>query len=426
MDISNLYDFFLASQGVSTDTRTLEPEQMYFALQGANFDGNRYAKQALRKGASLAVVDDPKMQDERIIVVDDSLATLQELARFHRKQFNCPFIGLTGSNGKTTSKELLVSVLEQRFKVGATKGNLNNHIGVPLTILSLERDIELAVIEMGANHQGEIAALSAIAQPDHGFITNYGKAHLEGFGGVEGVIKGKSELYDFLRGAEKTAWVHGGDSVQLERSQGIKRFTYGEAQSNDYVVKPLGPDPQGLVGIVFQDQEMPSNLSGAYNYTNLAVAAALGAYFGLTTEEIRKGIAAYAPRNNRSQFDRTGSNFILRDYYNANPSSMHAAIESFAGIERESKWVILGDMFEMGEAEAAEHQAVVQKLMLYPWEKVVLIGKAFAETEELPEALRFPTTDDAARWCSELRPTNKTVLIKGSRGMALEQIADLL
>ena len=428
MDIPALYQLFLESTGVSTDTRKIQPGNLYFALKGDNFDGNAFAEKALKSGADYAVVDDLKFKssgDKRFIFVENALEALQQLALHHRKQFRIPVIGLTGSNGKTTSKELLAAALRPRYKVGFTQGNLNNHIGVPLTLLNLTNDREIAIIEMGANHQKEIEFLSSICLPDHGFITNYGKAHLEGFGGVQGIIKGKSELYANLRERGKTAWINCVDEEQKKQSQGIAtRYYFGDCEDADYPVQKLPATDEGMVRVRFEGLEVTTQLTGDYNFSNIAVAVAIARYFGVADHLIKEGLEAYEPANNRSQVATAGSNVIYKDYYNANPDSMQAAIENFAKVKAQAKWVILGDMFELGEESAHEHQLIADMLAQYAFEKVILVGKAFQKVSL--NCTKVATTEEAWAIIRELKPEHKTMLIKGSRGMTLEKVAEEL
>jgi UDP-N-acetylmuramoyl-tripeptide--D-alanyl-D-alanine ligase len=424
MDISKLYQLYLNSTGVTTDTRTLKKGQLYFALTGENFNGNLYAQKALDNGASAAVVDDKTLAGDAFFQVSSSLEALQALARYHRAKLKYPIIGLTGSNGKTTSKELLVAVLKQKFRVGFTKGNFNNHIGVPLTLLSFSKNLEMGVVEMGANHQKEIAFLCGISQPDFGFITNYGKAHLEGFGGVEGIIKGKSELYDYLREADKTAVVNQADVLQMEKSAGIKRFTFGDDPNADYPIEPLGLNDAGCVKVSFNALAVQSNLTGAYNFSNVAVAIALGEYFKIANADIAQGIENYHPDNNRSQLAKTNYNSLIKDYYNANPSSMEAAIENFQLLKAANKWAILADMFELGEDAPKEHQAIATLCQEQDFEQVILVGENFALCHG--SHISLSTTADLVKWLKENRPRGKSILLKGSRGMALEKALDFL
>jgi UDP-N-acetylmuramoyl-tripeptide--D-alanyl-D-alanine ligase len=425
--LPSLYELFLRAQGISTDTRQLKPGALFIALEGENFDGNQFLEQALDKGALAAIGSEKRPDLQAYHQVPNPLETLQELARLHRRQLNIPVIGLTGSNGKTTSKELLVSTLQQKFQVGATQGNLNNHIGVPLTLLNLPKEAEVAVIEMGANHQKEIAFLSRIARPDHGFITNYGKAHLEGFGGVEGIVKGKSELYDFLAESHGTAWVNREDQRQMEKSQIVsQRYFYGDHPQAHYPLKRLGTNERGQLKVIFEGLEIQASLTGSYNFSNLAVAAALSRHLGLSPPQIKQGLEEYRPQNNRSQLEEVGSNLLYRDYYNANPDSMEGALESLALLAHPQKWVVLGDMFELGAETHQEHQAIAEQLKKCSLEQIILVGEAFAQTTPPPGTRQFATTEEAVHFMEKAQPQNKLILIKGSRGMHLEDVAAVL
>ena len=426
MDISELHQIFLGSKGVSTDTRSLEKGQLYFALKGPSFDGNQYCQQALAKGASHCIIDDPLAQVEsKTILVEDVLRSLQELALFHRKTLNIPLIAHTGSNGKTTTKELLVAALKEKYQVAYNKGNLNNHIGVPLSILSIKPSDEIAVIEMGANAQKEIAFLSSISLPDVGFITNYGKAHLEGFGGMAGVIKGKSELFDYLRKNGKKTLVNLHDPIQMEKSKGTDQISFGSIEQADYIIEANQEDGNHI-SAKFSGLVIQSNLSGKYNFSNLSIAISLASFFGLSAKEIKRGIESYYPSNNRSQLDNGKNNKLLRDYYNANPSSMEASLTNFASLKSDdsSKWVILGDMFELGEYSPSEHQKIADLALSLGFQKVLLVGQAFYNT--VSPALRFLSTADALLYLEEENIKGKLILIKGSRGMQLEKAADIL
>lgn len=424
MTTPELYELYLKASGVSTDTRQVKKGELFFALRGENFNANEFASEALKAGAIAAVIDDDRFSQEGTILVHDSLEALQDLARHHRKQLPYPIIGLTGSNGKTTSKELLVAALSEKYKTGYTKGNLNNHIGVPLTVLNLPADAEIAVIEMGANHQKEIEFLSEISRPNHGFITNFGKAHLEGFGGIEGIIKGKSELYENLRENNNTAWYNIEDPLQEEKSKGIKRFSFGASERANYPVFPVLKPNSPFLSVQFKQVTITSKLTGAYNFGNIACAVALASYFGLKPEEIKTGIEKYVPSNNRSQIAETGRNTLLRDYYNANPSSMQAALENFNGLAGSGKWVILGDMFELGEDSEKEHQAVADLCDAFNFEEVILVGSHFQKATA--KARKVGTTKDAVALMQKLKPSGKFILIKGSRGMQLEKVAEHL
>lgn len=426
MNIESLYRIFLESDGICTDTRKITPNCLFFALKGENFNGNKFAYEALQQGARLVVVDEEQYHKstEGTFLVSDTLTALQELATHHRNKISTTIIGLTGSNGKTTTKELINAVLSQGFKTVATKGNLNNHIGVPLTILSMDYKTEIGIVEMGANHLGEIKMLSEIARPDYGYITNFGKAHLEGFGSLEGVVKGKTELYSFLRNYNKKVFVNAADFKQMENSTQMDRITFG-TENSDFPIELL--DSRKKLAIKFQNKIVHSNLVGAYNFGNIAAAIAMGAYFKIPMKNIKKGIENYNPTNNRSQIIKKGSNLILMDAYNANPTSMMAALENFKQTEGNNKILFLGDMFELGPDSASEHQNIVDYLTESDFEKAILIGENFYGTKvKSPYILKLKTFDEAKIEISNRPPLSANILIKASRGMALERILDLL
>ncbi len=424
MSTTELYKIFLSSTGVSTDTRAIKPGNTYFALRGDNFDGNKFASDAIAAGASSAVIDDETYASAKTILVDNVLETLQELSKHHRKQLTIPVIGLTGSNGKTTSKELIAAALAEKYKVAFTKGNLNNHIGVPLTLLSITSQDEIAIVEIGANHQKEIEFLSSLCQPDYGYITNFGKAHLEGFGGVEGVIKGKSELYDFLRENNRKAFVNIDDPKQIEKSAGLNTITFGTDSGANYKIE-LVDNTADAIAVYFENQTIKTNLTGNYNFSNIGAAIAMAKYFDVPIEAIKKGIESYYPQNNRSQVQKTSKNLLVVDTYNANPSSMEQALLNFSSFPGKGKWVILGDMFEMGEYEAEEHQKIAQLAIGQGFEKTILVGKAFAKTATANAQL-FETTDELLNYLKTEAPENKTILLKGSRGMRMERAIEFL
>ena len=418
MSIAELYQLYTQNYLVDTDTRSIRQGTLFFALKGANFNGNTFADKALESGASYAVIDEAEYKtSDRTILVDDVLQTLQELANYHRNQLDIPFIGLTGSNGKTTTKELIHAVLETQFKTSATSGNYNNHIGVPLTLLAIQPDTEMAVVEMGANHQKEIAFLSSICEPNFGYITNFGKAHLEGFGGVEGVIKGKSELYDFLRSNGKTVFVNPEDTIQVAKTTDIDSIPFHEDMS--FVTD------QPFVQLKVDDVLIQSHLVGEYNYNNIAVAVTIGKHFGISLENIKSAIENYVPKNNRSEILKKGSNTIILDAYNANPSSMEVALKSFAKAEGEHKVVILGDMFELGEDSAKEHQAIADLTIALGFNQSYFIGEHFAQIKTSGQ--QFSTFEDFAEFMkANTTLSDASILIKGSRGMKLERTLELL
>lgn len=395
---------------------------LFFALSGDNFDGNTFAPQALKKGAIAVVVDNPEYEKQNCILVEDALTALQNLARHHRKTLQTPVIALTGSNGKTTTKELIASVLAEKYEVMATQGNLNNHIGVPLSLLKLKKTTERAVIEMGANHQGEIAALCKIAQPDYGLITNFGKAHLEGFGGIEGVIKGKSELYNFVKSHNGKLFVNADDAVQMEKSAEIERFEFGEKPEAEVKVKFKRADP--FVVMEYRGQPIESQLIGNYNAANIASAVAIGDYFQVPADGIKKAIENYRPVNNRSQIIENDDQKIILDAYNANPTSVKAALENLDQMTATAKTVILGDMFEIGEDALQEHQQIVDQLESMNLKHAFVCGEDFVKTRS-EKVQKFKTTNALRRYLqTEEVPEKGLFLIKGSRGMAMEDVLE--
>lgn len=424
MTIPKLHKAFLSATGVSTDTRAIQESDIYFALKGDNFDGNKFAKQAIDSGASLAVIDDPQFQTDQTVLVEDVLSTLQQLSSYHRDQLTIPVIGLTGSNGKTTTKELIAAALASKYKVSFTKGNLNNHIGVPLTLLSIKPEHEIAVVEMGANHQKEVEFLCSLCKPDFGYITNFGKAHLEGFGGIEGVIKGKTELYNFLRKNGKKVFINADDPIQMEKSEGIASFTFGQHEGADVLIQQKETDGSEL-DVAYQNVSIYSNLTGTYNFPNISAAIAIAKHFDVSPEQIKSGLENYFPTNNRSQVSKTSSNTLIVDTYNANPSSMEAALKNMTAYSGEHKWVILGDMFELGDFEKEEHQRISDFAQAQNFEKVILVGKAFTACDAL-DATQFETTSDLLVWLESNPVKGKTILLKGSRGMAIERAIPLL
>lgn len=400
---------------------------VFFALKGENFDGNAYAGQALRQGASLAVVDDPAYRGQKgCFVVEDVLETLQQLATLYRKSLKATVIGITGTNGKTTTKELVTAVLGRKYACRATKGNLNNHIGVPLTILSLPGEIEFAIIEMGANHRGEIAALSAIADPGYGIITNVGKAHLEGFGSFEGVVAAKTELYAHLRGNGGKAFINGGNEILLSKAGNLEKILYGETGNDVWgSVQQSGPTMKLNCFIGKEEVDVNTNLVGAYNLENVMAAACIGHYFGVETESIKAAIEEYMPVNNRSQVMMTPKNTLIMDAYNANPSSMEVAIANFAEGDYENKVLILGEMLELGKDSDAEHRKLVENVQRLGFSEVYLVGKSFdgIDPGDIPV---FLSTDKLIESMLKMPLAGKTILIKGSRGNQLERIINYL
>ncbi|MBK0379924.1 UDP-N-acetylmuramoyl-tripeptide--D-alanyl-D-alanine ligase [Mucilaginibacter segetis] len=441
--IEHIYSLYLKHPDICTDTRKITRNCLFFALKGENFDANTFAKQAIEQGAAYTIVDNPAFaEDKRYILVDDVLTALQKLAIYHRRQLNIPVIGLTGTNGKTTTKELINAVLSQSFNTLATQGNLNNHIGVPLTILKINNGHQMAVIEMGANHQHEIELLCTIAQPTHGLITNVGKAHLEGFGGVEGVKKGKGELYDYLSkaGDERVAFINADDNTLAEMQQQRKLANivyYGKSNDPKNLINGKLLENSPLLKLVWNanhtetdTHEVATQLTGTYNLDNILAAICIGCYFKISPEAINKGIADYQPKNNRSQITHTATNTLICDYYNANPSSMAVAIENLDKIYADKKILILGDMFEMGSEAAIEHVNIIEKAFQANVDERIFIGKAFESVRytikgEGKEAQFYATAEDAITALKARPVMNATILIKGSRGMALEKLVEL-
>ena len=422
--LQELYQRFLQCKGVSTDSRSVKEGDIFFALQGENFDGNAYAKAALDNGASYAVIDNKASKiDERCMLVDNSLVALQQLATHHRKQFNGPLIGLTGSNGKTTTKELISKVLSKKFNVLATSGNLNNHIGVPLTLLKIHKDTEIAVIEMGANHIGEIAALCKIAMPTHGLVTNIGKAHLEGFGGFEGVLKAKTELYSYLGNKEGSVFVNADDPLLMKKSADLNKITYGSDDHARVRVKISKSKP--VLELKWKKQLIKSNLYGSYNFQNIAAAICIGNTFEVEEEAIVDAISDYTPDNSRSQLIKTNSNTIYLDAYNANPTSMQLALENFIELESGNKYLILGDMLELGNVAAEEHDKLVN-FARSQFEHIILIGPEMEKAGRNHQLIVFPDTVSAGQHLKEHPIRNADILIKGSRGIAMEQLLKYL
>jgi UDP-N-acetylmuramoyl-tripeptide--D-alanyl-D-alanine ligase len=429
MMIEQLYDVYTKHPNVQTDTRKLRKGDIYFALKGENFNGNKFVKEALDKGAAYCVIDEQAFAVEgKTFLVENVLDTLQQLARHHRKQFlqnNIPFIAITGSNGKTTTKELAHAVLSSQYKTYTTEGNLNNHIGVPLTILKIRNDAEFAVIEMGANHLGEIASYCKVAQPTHGLITNCGKAHLEGFGSEEGVKKGKGELFDYLRANSGTAFIMNDYDYLQEMSKGIKEVyrygtTEGDVTGRTKVSQPfLSVEfEKGISGVV------QTQLVGDYNLPNVLAAAAIGHYFKSGFENIKASIESYLPSNSRSQLIEKNGNKIILDAYNANPSSMKLAIDNFALMKEENKILTLGAMAELGAGSISEHEMILEQIGNHKWKDVILVGGDFLKIKNPWHS--FPTADEAGKWLALQNYKNSALLIKGSRSAQMERILNYL
>jgi len=423
-DIFELYQHFLKHPHISTDSRADIENTIFFALKGDNFNGNLFAETALKNGAILAVIDDKNFdKGDQYFLVEDALTALQDIARHHRKQNPIPVIGITGSNGKTTTKELVASVLQTTYNISYTQGNLNNHIGVPLSLLQIKNSTDLTIIEMGANHIGEINQLCEIAQPDIGIITNIGKAHIEGFGSFEGVIKAKSELYKFIQSKQAEVIVNGDDELLMQLSDELNRFTYGISNA-DLEAKLLSSTPFLSIKWSFKRQEFVcrTQLYGQYNFYNILAAIAVGLRFDISPDKINQAIELYKPDNNRSQQLKTESNQIILDAYNANPVSMKEAILSFKEFNPENPWLILGDMFELGHISLNEHQLVIDLLKKESFKKVLLVGNDFYQLKNTHSFISFETTEEAMDYLAENTVRNASILIKGSRGMQLESL----
>lgn len=427
MTISELYQLYIHHPQITTDSRNCPKGSLFFALRGDKFDGNKYAEQALSIGAAYAVIDNPEYYiGERTILVESSLKALQQLAYHHRKMLNIPVIGITGTNGKTTTKELIAAVLSSKFNLLYTEGNLNNQIGVPLTLLRLNHDHEMAVIEMGASHPGDIAELAAIAMPNYGIITNVGRAHLEGFGSFEAIVKTKGELYDFLRKVKGVVFIKKEDQLLQNIARGLEQVSYGEdetafasghvVENNPFLV--FNWKQQGKIHVV------ETHLIGDYNLDNLLAAVAIGRYFKIPAEKISRAIAAYEPTNKRSQLIQTGNNTLIVDAYNANPSSMKAALDNFNALNVSPKALILGNMFELGETAEAEHAGIVNLIDNGKYDKVFLCGELFSETGKAHQT--FPATADLIGFLKANPLKGYHILIKGSRSMEMEKVIELL
>lgn len=423
MNAAYFYPLFLKAGKVTIDSRKVEKNDIFFAFSGENFNAAKSAEEAISKGALAVIVEDKNFenQERNIFFVHSTLAFLQELASYHRNHIKIPVIALTGSNGKTTTKEIIHAVLSQKYKVQYTFGNLNNHIGVPLTLLSIKPEHEMAVVEMGANHQKEIELLCKIAQPNYGYITNFGKAHLEGFGGFEGVIKGKSELYDYLKTAEQTILVNENDPIQTEKTADYSpKITFGK-ENSDYYFEEFSKDH--FVGLSFKEDKAQSKLTGSYNFTNLCAAASLGFHFGLNFNQIKTAIENYTPTNMRSQIlERNGKTFVL-DTYNANPSSMAESLRNFSRFEG-SKTIIIGDMLELGEESDVEHQNILDLAESLGFDEIITVGKYFKKVNEHFES--YENSEELSQVLKDRKIESKNILLKASRGIALEKVLEFI
>lgn len=429
MNIKKLHTIFLDHPVITTDSRNIPANSIFFALKGETFNGNKFAGQAIANGAAFSVIDEPEYaSSEKFIVVEDVLLCLQKLARYHRDQLGLPIIGITGTNGKTTTKELVAAVLSQKFKVNFTQGNLNNHIGVPLTLLSMSKETEIGVVEMGANHQGEIDQLCQIANPDFGIITNIGKAHLEGFGSFEGVIRTKSELYNFLKEKNGKCFINTDNLLLMKQATGLEQITYGNSTSNFMPGELASTSNHLVVKALFASGwlYLKSKLVGDYNFENLLAAACIGKYFEIDPLKIQEALAAYNPSNNRSQLIKTDKNTIIMDAYNANPTSMMASLINFAKIKNDQKCLILGDMLELGETSEIEHQNIVDYIEDQIFDEVFLVGPIFQNTKSRTQKKKFEQVELLSNYLKTQPIENKFILIKGSRGIHLEKILEML
>ena len=427
MSIPELYTIFEQYPSVQTDTRKLQKGDLFFALKGANFNGNLYAQKALELGASYCIIDEKlDFEDQRLIQVDDVLTALQQLAKYHRQQFSIPFIAITGSNGKTTTKELIHAVLSSTYKTYTTEGNLNNHIGIPLTILKIKKDAEMAVIEIGANHQKEIESYCEYALPTHGLITNCGKAHLEGFGGEEGVKKGKGELFDFLKNNKGTVFIYKDYDYLQEMSKGAAQIiSYGSLDLDADFVGSIADDKCFLEVEIKRGAQpgiIKTQLVGGYNLPNVLAAVCIGKTFNVPDNNIKSALENYVPSNSRSQLIQKDSNSIILDAYNANPSSMKLAIENFASMPGENKILMIGGMMELGEESEKEHLSIIELINLYEWKHVVLVGEQFRNMHG--NFHFFSKSVEARDWFEQNQFNNVSVLIKGSRSMQMEKVLE--
>ncbi len=425
-----LYELFKESGGITTDSRTVKQGDIFFALWGESYNGNEFAAEALAKGARYAVIDDPLFETEKTILVDDCLFELQALASHYRKVLNIPVFAITGTNGKTTTKELLAAIMAKKLRVHYTAGNLNNHIGVPLTILSAPADTEMLIIEMGANHIGEIRTLCLIARPEYGMITNIGTAHIEGFGSFDGVVKAKTELYEHLRKVNGIALYNDKNPLLVEKIFRIlnRAVPISDPTGIELIVKQMPSDLNLKVSVTYQHHswQLNTNLFGSYNIENVKAAIAAGLFFGVEMSAITEAVENYQPSNNRSQLKVTGSNTLICDSYNANPTSMKAALESFADLGAETKTVIIGDMLELGEKSEEEHSGVLNLLKSLNIRKAILVGPVFMKLSENSGFSAFPDTGHLRDFLKSNPLKGNTILIKGSRGIGLEKLYDLL
>ena len=423
MNIQKIHELFLLNNSVSIDTRNIKSNDIFFAINGPNFNGNKFALEAIKKGCSYVVSDELEVSklSNKIVYVEDSVKALQELANYHRRTLNAKIIAITGSNGKTTTKEILLNVLKSRYNTIATKGNLNNHLGVPLTLLSMNKDTEIGIIEMGANHLKEIEALCKIAEPDYGYITNFGNAHLEGFKTIEGVIKGKSELYEYLKSNSKLIFYNSQNNTQSNViGEYTNSFSYGINANDDCQLTKFKSSDN--IQVSYKNKIISSKIYGDYNFDNICIAIAIGDFYNIDFEDIKKGVENYLPDNNRSQITTKESNTIILDAYNANPTSMDLAIKSFEKLKHTNKVIIAGDMFELGEESNKYHQQIVNYLESTSNIEIFIVGVNFSKTNHSNKIKSLVTTDELITDLMKLKIKNSSILIKGSRGMELEKV----
>ena len=427
MNISKIYALFNQHSSVSIDTRSLKPKDIFFAIKGPNFDGNNFALEAIKKGASYVISDNSTIskKSDKIIYVDNSIKALQKLANYHRRKLNTKIIAITGSNGKTTSKELILNVLKSKYKTTATKGNLNNHLGVPLSLLEINENTDFGIIEMGANHINEISQLCKIAEPNFGYITNFGNAHLEGFGSIEGVIKGKSELYNYLINNKSLIFNNSENIKQNSLINNYKNtYSFGiNSESNCIINKS---DSENSLNVSYQNKIIKSTIYGDYNFENICIAIAIGEYFEVDFKNIKQGIESYLPNNNRSQISVKNNNTIILDAYNANPTSMSLALESFKKTNYKNKMIIVGDMFELGKDSNHYHQEIINRLEKINDCIIYIVGEYFCKTKHSDRIESFSTTKKLINNLSKTNISNYSILIKGSRGMQLEKIIEFI
>ncbi len=430
--IETIYKRFIESQQICTDTRDIKPNSIFFALKGENFDGNNFVEKALASGCNACVCSDPKyLNYDDVFVVNDSLKTLQDLANHHRKILNIPIIAITGTNGKTTTKEILARVLDQKFRVAYTQGNLNNHIGVPLTLLAMNKDIEIGIVEMGANHIGEISLLCKIAEPNYGIITNNGKAHLEGFGGFEGGKQAKNELFEYIIQNNGTIFSNTDNEILNKLLNNKKSISYGKTNNpfcHGEIIKNTSNDFTNTIKWKCRSENglAVSNLFGEYNFENILCAITIGNYFNIPAEKIDSAINSYFPQNNRSQLVKDEKNTLILDYYNANPTSMASAIDNFKKLDENNKCLILGDMLELGDESKIEHKKILDSVNNGEFKDIYLVGKYFYSFKNEYNFMFFNSYEEIIKYLSEHTQTNKFFLIKGSRGIKLEHCVKYL